>query len=185
METYIELVLSEMAACVRKISTKSLDLAVSLIEIAPRIFVAGAGRSGLAMRAFGMRLMHLGRAAYVVSETMTPSIKMGNLLIIASGSGRTSSLVGIAKKARSVGAEILLFTTNEKSPLAELADYLVTIPAPSLKSNGDAGDVKSTQPMGSLFEQSLPIVCDSLILNLMERLRVDVMQMRDRHANME
>ncbi len=34
-----------------------------------RIFVMGAGRSGLVGKAFAMRLMHLGFSVYVVGET--------------------------------------------------------------------------------------------------------------------
>ena len=39
--------------------------------------------------------------------------------------------------------------------------------------------------MGSLFEQSLLILCDSLILTLMQRTGVDAAQMLQRHANLE
>ena len=56
----IEQILTEVADCVRRVSTESLVQAVALIESSARIFVAGAGRSGLCMRDFGMRLMHLG-----------------------------------------------------------------------------------------------------------------------------
>ena len=41
---------------------------------AENIFVTGAGRSGLAAKAFAMRLMHLGLSAYVVGETISPAI---------------------------------------------------------------------------------------------------------------
>src|SRR5665811_602610 len=39
-----------------------------------RVFVMGAGRSGLAAKAFAMRLMHLGLNVYVVGETVTPCL---------------------------------------------------------------------------------------------------------------
>ncbi len=39
---------------------------------AKRIYVMGAGRSGLIAKAFAMRLMHLGMHSYVVGETITP-----------------------------------------------------------------------------------------------------------------
>jgi 6-phospho-3-hexuloisomerase len=58
MDDVIEQVLSEITACVRQVQAKSLVQAGELIESASRIFVAGAGRSGLCMRALGMRLMH-------------------------------------------------------------------------------------------------------------------------------
>ena len=68
------------------------------------------------MRALGMRLMHLGKTVYVVGETTTPSIAAEDLLILGSGSGRTTGLLAMAEKARSRGAQIMLFTTDATSP---------------------------------------------------------------------
>jgi len=180
MESTLEQVLGEVATCVRQVSAESLVRAELLMETAPRVFVAGAGRSGLCMRALGMRLMHLGKTVYVIGETITPSISAANLLIIGSGSGRTAGLLAMTEKARNQGAQILLFTTDAASPLAQLADHRIVIPAPSLREAQG-----SLQPMGSLFEQSLLILCDSLILRSMQRTGVDAAQMLERHANLE
>jgi 6-phospho-3-hexuloisomerase len=185
MESLCEQVLSELAVSVRGVSAESLSQAGALMESAVRIFVAGAGRSGLCMRALGMRLMHLGKTVYVVGDTTTPSIAADNLLILGSGSGRTACLLPIARRAQRQAAKILLFTTDMNSPLAEMADYLVIIPAPSLRTTEAMTGVKSVQPMGSLYEQTLLILCDSLILRLMQRTRVGVAQMIERHANLE
>ena len=125
-----------------------------------------------------MRLMHVGKTVYVVGETTTPAITVGDLLIFGSGSGRTAGLLAAAETARHQGAQILLFTTDATSTLAGLADHRVVIPTPSLREG-------SLQPMGSLFEQSLLILCDSLILKLMQRTGVDATQMLERHANLE
>lgn len=181
----VEQILAEVVNCARQVSTDSLIRAGTLIESSPRIFVAGAGRSGLCMRALGMRLMHLGKTVYVVGETTTPSIGASDLLILGSGSGRTASLLAMAEKAQRVGAQVLLFTTDEESPLTVLSNFRVVIPAPSLKSaEGEHGPV-SIQPMGTLFEQSMLILCDSLIVGLMQRTGVSASQMFERHANLE
>jgi 6-phospho-3-hexuloisomerase len=185
MDDLIENVLAEITTCLHVVSSESLAKAGALIEIAPRIFVSGAGRSGLIMRALGIRLMHLGKTVYVVGDSTTPSIKSGDLLIIGSGSGQTSTLIAIAKKAQSQGANILLFTTNPASPLAKCADQYVALPAPSLENGADECDLMSMQPMGTLFEQSLLIVCDTIILGLMSRTGVSASQMREHHANLE
>ena len=184
-ESIIEQVLAEVTVCIRQVSTESLSQAGALMEVASRIFVAGAGRSGLCMRALGMRLMHLGKTVYVVGETTTPSIAAENLLILGSGSGRTASLFAMAKQARREGAKILLFTTDANSPLAELADQRVVIPAPSFKTTEGVRGLKSVQPLGTLFEQSLLILCDSLILGLMQQTGVGAVQMFERHTNLE
>ena len=185
MDALIGQVLSELEACVSQVSVESLAQALALIESAPRIFVTGAGRSGLCMRALGMRLMHLGKTVYVVSETTTPGIAAKNLLIIGSGSGRTVSLLTMARQARSQDAKVLLFTTDATSPMAELANQLVLIPTPSLGMNEGERDHLSIQPMGTLFEQSLLILCDSLILRMMRQSGVSAAHMLERHANLE
>lgn len=185
MDVAFEQILTELSACVHQVSTENLAQAAELMESCPQIFVAGAGRSGLCMRALGMRLMHLGKTVHVVGETTTPSIAASDLLILGSGSGRTTSLLTMAGQAKRQGAKILLFTTDVTSPLAELADYRVVIPAPSLKTvEGTSGPV-SIQPMGSLFEQSMLILCDSLILGLMQKTGISAAQMLKRHANLE
>jgi 6-phospho-3-hexuloisomerase len=184
-DSLVEQILAEVVDCARQVSTESLIRAGTLIESSPRIFVAGAGRSGLCMKAFGMRLMHLGKTVHVVGETTTPSIAASDLLILGSGSGRTTSLLAMAEKAQRMGAQVLLFTTDAESPLAGLSNLRVVIPAPSLKSTeGVAGHI-SIQPMGTLFEQSMLVLCDSLILGLMQRTGVSSAQMFERHANLE
>jgi 6-phospho-3-hexuloisomerase len=185
IDATLEQILTEVQICVRRVSAESLSQAAELMEYSTRIFVAGAGRSGLCMRALGMRLMHLGKTAHVVGETTTPSISMGDLLIIGSGSGRTASLLTMAGQARNRGAKILLFTTDVTSPLAELADQHVIIPAPSFRMAEGARAFMSTQPLGTLFEQALLILCDWLVLRLIQRTGIGAAQMFERHANLE
>ena len=185
MDSLIRQVLSELEACVSQVSVGSLDQALALIESAPRIFVAGAGRSGLCMRALGMRLMHLEKTVYVVGEMTTPGIAAKDLLILGSGSGQTASLLTMARQARNREAKTLLFTTDASSPIAELANQLVLVPAPSLGMNAGEREQMSIQPMGTLFEQSLFILCDSLILRMMRQSEVSVAQMLERHANLD
>jgi 6-phospho-3-hexuloisomerase len=185
MDSTLEQILAEVAACVRQVSADSLVQAGELMGSSPRVFVAGAGRSGLCMRALAVRLMHLGKTVYVVGEMTTPSISGADLLILGSGSGRTAGLLTIADQARRVGAKILLFTTDADSPLAELADHRIVLPAPSLKENEGEPGHTSVQPMGTLFEQSLLILCDSLVLGMMQRTGVSAARMFERHANLE
>ena len=184
-DSLVDQILAEVVSCVRQVSTEDLIQAGELIASSPRIFMAGAGRSGLCMKAFGMRLMHLGKTVYVAGETITPSIAASDLLILGSGSGRTASLLAMAEQARRRGAQVLLFTTDATSPLGQLSNFRVVIPAPSLKSIEGAPGYISAQPMGTLFEQSMLILCDSLILRLMQFNGVSAAQMLEHHANLE
>jgi 6-phospho-3-hexuloisomerase len=185
MNNIIEQVVFEITACVKQVSAESLIQAGELIESASHIFVVGAGRSGLCMKAFGMRMMHIGKTVHVVGEITTPAIAEGDLLIIGSGSGQTSSLLAVAGQAKKRRAKILLFTTNPSSLLAEMADHRVVISAPLYQAYPGGHTLTSVQPLGTLFEQTTLILCDSLILGLMQRTGVSAVQMLERHANLE
>ncbi|MFA6271362.1 MAG: 6-phospho-3-hexuloisomerase [Candidatus Paceibacterota bacterium] len=181
-----EIVSNEIKACLSGISVEEFQSALSEIDRAGQIFVTGAGRSGLAMRAFAMRLMHAGKSVHVVGDVTVPSITKDDLLIIGSGSGSTESLLVYAKRAKMIGARLLLLTIVSNSAISELANCLICIPAPSSKVKNSIGKTASVQPMGSLFEQSLFILGDCLILEHMKRHELDGEHMfHSRHANLE
>jgi 6-phospho-3-hexuloisomerase len=177
-------VIRELDRTLKAVAPQEAERLADFIFAANRIFVAGAGRSGLAMRAFAMRLMHMGFSVYVVGETVTPAIKADDLIVIGSGSGATATLVAIASKAKSLGASLALVTIFPGSPIGRLADAVVKIPASTPKAQGDA-HYASVQPMGSLFEQSLLIVLDIIVMRVMERMSFDSTTMFERHANLE
>ena len=118
------------------------------ISRANKIFVAGGGRSGFMAKAFVMRMMHVGLDAYVVGETVTPSLEADDIFIVGSGSGETQSLAAMTKKAKRIGALVVAVTINPQSTIGKLADVNIEIPAQA-KAEGNSG--KSIQPMGSLF----------------------------------
>jgi len=86
----------------------------------------------LVCKFFAMRLMHSGYDVSVVGEIVTPSIKRGDLLIIISGSGETEQLIAFTKKAKEVGASILLITTKADSTIGDMADAVFQIGRPDL-----------------------------------------------------
>jgi 6-phospho-3-hexuloisomerase len=111
--------------------------------------------------------MHMGLDPYVIGETVTPNLEKGDIFIIGSGSGETKSLVAMAEKAKNIGGTIAAITIFPESTIGKLADITIQVPAQA-KSKEDVGN-KSIQPMGSLFEQSLLLIYDSVILRFMER----------------
>ena len=184
IQPYISQILDELSETVGHVCNDSAEKLADAILAAETTFVAGAGRSGLAMKSFAMRLMHLGFDIYVVGETVTPSITEKDMLLIGSGSGSTSSLVVNANKADAIGATICLITIDENSPIAKMAEVVLAIPAPSPKVNRDLG-FRSVQPMGSLFEQSLLLTLDAIVLLLMEKTGKTPESMFTRHASLE
>lgn len=154
------------------------------IMAANKILVAGAGRSGFAAKAFAMRLMHMGFDAYVTGETVTPNLEADDLFLVASGSGETGSLVVMSQKAKKIGAKIATVTIRPEGSVGQMADITVKIPAPTPKAKVSE-EFCSIQPMGSLFEQSLFLFLDAVILRLMEKQGNDSDTMFTRHANLE
>lgn len=184
MKRHLDAMLSELSRTLAGLDETAMGRILDAIKKGRRIFTAGAGRSGLMMRSFAMRLMHLGLDVSVVGETVTPAIGEHDLLLIGSGSGATASLLGHAKRAREIGAEICLITVRKHSPMASMADIILEIPATSPKKGSETGN-ESVQPMSTLFEQSLLLTLDALILEIMDRSGRDSADMFTLHANLE
>jgi 6-phospho-3-hexuloisomerase len=166
--------LTEVAAHVDRNEMARL---VDVMRGGKRIFVAGIGRSGLMARALAMRLMHLEFDVHVVGETTTPSIGKGDLLVCCSRYGKSRTLKTYVEKAHESGARAALVTMTAKSPLAKRVDEVFVIPV-------EAGG-KSRQPLGTVFEQSLLLYCDALVMLAMKRLGVSEDEMRRRHTQLE
>lgn len=173
-------IIDEVLSAGNEINENEVDTLVSSILSAKHIFVAGAGRSGLMIRGFANRLLHLGYSVSVVGEISSPHTRPGDLFIIGSGSGETTSLINQANIAINNGVQIALITTNPDSSLGKMADTIVVIPA---KSKKDAE--QTLQPMGSQFEQTTLFLYDSLILTLMEKTGENNQTMKQRHADLE
>lgn len=181
---YADKVLAELNGTLSQIDNAQADILASRILASKKVLVAGAGRSGFAVKAFAMRLMHMGFDAYVVGETVTPNLETEDLLLIGSGSGETGSLITMANKAKALKGGLALVTIFPDSSIGKLADITVRIPAPTPKAKTDNG-LTSIQPMGSLFEQSLFLFLDIVILKLMGLKSKDSDTMFKRHANLE
>lgn len=174
----------DIAKAAEKVNEQQVEDLVEKISEAKRIYVAGAGRSLLVMRCFAMRLMHLGFESYVVGDTTTPAFLAGDLLLAASGSGETSGLINITQKAKKLGGMIGVFTINKESSLGQIADVLVEIPAYTAKAAYKDMN-KGILPSGSLFEQTVLVLTDSLIIPLAEKKNIKFEGEFLRHANLE
>ncbi len=158
-----------------------------------KILVMGAGRSGLVGRAFAMRLLHMGFNAYVLGDTIVPSIRKGDLVIAISGSGRTRLIVTAADAAKTVGATVAAITTYPDSPLGKLADIIVKVPGRTkLADRMDdyfarqiLGIHEPLAPLGTLFEDTTMVLLDGVVYSIMKTLGIKEEEMKERHANIE
>jgi len=180
---YLAKVVQELSQTVHLIRDSEAEKLINQILESKKIFVAGAGRSGLMGKSFVMRMMHMGIDAYVVGETVTANLEKDDLLIIGSGSGETKTLVAIAEKAKSLGGTVAAITISSESTIGELADIIVKLPGAT--KDQPEGDYRTIQPMGSLFEQAMLLFYDALILRFMEKKNLDSNKMYGKHANLE
>jgi 6-phospho-3-hexuloisomerase len=178
----IDLVLAENRRVLEKVDHVRIDEVVEAIVSSNRIFVAGEGRSGLAIRMVAMRLVHLGFHVHVLGETTTPSLRTDDLFMVFSGSGATGTVSMLVSKARSIGAKVVAITTQPDSPVGQSADLVVRIEAAAKQDH--SGQV-SKQFAGSLFEQATLLLFDALFHVLSRRLEKDPEALWKAHVNVE
>jgi len=174
-----QLIVDKLSSILEATDSSYDEKLTSMLDNANRIVLAGAGRSKLVGNFFAMRLVHSGYDVSVVGEIVTPSIKKGDLLIIISGSGETEQLVAFTKKAKAVGADIMLISTTSDSTIADLADGVFQIGTPEMYSK-----VKG-MPMGTVFELSTLLFLESTVSHIIHEKGIPEEIMRERHANLE
>lgn len=179
-------ILSEIKKSISSLKTEQVEKMIDMItELGNRkIFVVGAGRSGLIGRAFAMRLMHLGFNAYVVGETITPALSRGDILLAVSGSGATTFSVEVAKTSKRAGGKVIAITSYPTSPLGRLADHVVVLKGKT-KMAEETEIYEFSAPLGTLFEVSCLVFFDSVVVELMHRLDETEEDMRRRHTTIE
>ena len=160
---------------------------------AENIFVTGAGRSGLAAKAFAMRLMHLGLSAYVVGETISPAIHKNDCIIAISGSGETNTIVSAARIAKDRGSRVLAVTSYPESTLGQLTDSYLLVKGRTKQEVDDEnymkrqihGNYTSLTPLGTAFELTTLVFLDAIVSELMDKMQQTENDLRNRHAVLE
>ncbi|GGK06374.1 6-phospho 3-hexuloisomerase [Lentibacillus kapialis] len=183
MKQTIKSITNEVTEVLEKVDNDELELLARQIAQSRRVFIAGNGRSGLAGKMFAMRLMHIGYTVYVVGETITPSIKEDDLLIVISGSGGTQTLVYYVNKAKEAHSSVGSITTNMDSPIGQSCDFVVKVPAVTKKTKGHRNTI---QPLGSQFDQSVHVLLDGIVVFLIEHYAQSAGDIfNKKHANLE
>ena len=176
-----KIVLQEHRSVLLDVKDKEVEKLLDALAQAKCIQVFGMGRMKCAVRAFVMRLMHMGLDAHVVYDTTCPNIGPGDLLIAnAACTTICYTVMGFAKRA---GAKVVAITANPNSKAAKLCDFTV-----SLRGQVHGGrpyEIPSVQPMAALFEQAIFIFEDIIIQLLMKKLKITARQMAKRHTNLD
>lgn len=181
VETRYSEMLNEIANVMRDVSANELRTLCNEIVAVRRIFLIGAGRTGLILRMLAMRLMQVGRQVYFVGDCTTPAIVAADLLIAASFSGTTTTTLALAKKSLTFGARLSVITGQAESPLTQIANTTLWLPIPKNAT------VNHYQPqvLNTLFEQCLFVTNSLIIEDVIDQLNEDEPRMLRRHANLE
>jgi len=182
LKANLKLILAENQKLADQIDFDQIALLIPYLQNADRVFITGAGRSGLSLKSAAMRLMHFGLTVFVAGETTTPAIRKGDVLLAASGSGTTGTIVKAAEKTVAAGAKVVALSTTLDSPLAKLASLTVILPAAQKQ---DHGKTVSVQYAGSLFEQGILLLTDALFQTMWAVDGTAAEELWKRHANLE
>jgi|TARA_B110000037_G_scaffold219424_1_gene284551 6-phospho-3-hexuloisomerase len=193
-----KIIINEISDVILSIPESQTQELIEQITKSQRIFLIAVGRVNLSLQCFGKRLSHLGfKVELVGSLTEKPATKK-DLLIVASGSGESIIPLNIAKKAKKIGCKILHITSAKKSTIRKLADYVVEIKSPTkLKkynskknekeslSDSASKTKKSIQPMSTIFDQVLHIYGDLVVIQIIDKMKINKINLWKYHANLE
>lgn len=176
--------LQELGAVLARVDEAGIDTACQTLARAQKIVVYGCGREALQLKGFAMRLYHLGLEVSVVGDMNTPPVGPGDVFLVSSGPGETTTVLTLMQVARDAGATVLLLTAEAGGSATALADFTLLIPAQTMAR--DQGPQKtSLLPMGSVFEGALFLLFEVMVLKLKGLTGQSSEAMRARHTNME
>jgi 6-phospho-3-hexuloisomerase len=193
MNTYLhfkETVMSEIDEVLSSVDPQQLRKLVSAITKNNEVKVLGyaAGRMGSGLKAFVMRLNHLGIKASFFGDNYVPPMNENDVFICCSNSGSTKSVLSILEifKAKANGT-VVSFVGNDKSKMAELSDIVIKFKTCNggLNSADDPTKIDSIQPMTTLTEQSMFILFDIITMMVIETMGIDIKETKKYHSNIE
>ena len=184
MKTSIRAILDNIETAQDFLDEETVNQFEDIIINSENVFVTGAGRSGLAAKAFAMRLMHLGLSSYVVGETISPAINAEDCIIAISGSGETNTIVSAARIAKNRGSKVLAVTSYPESTLGQLADGYLLVKGRTKKEVDDE-NYTSLTPLGTAFELTTLVFLDAIVSELMEKMQQTESDLKARHTVLE
>jgi DNA-binding MurR/RpiR family transcriptional regulator len=107
---------------------------VDAIHNAGRVDIYGASASGFVAFDFQQKLHRIGRTAFYwpdvhIALTSAALLGKGDVAVGISHSGTTSDVVEVLQQARSRGATTVALTNFPRSPITEVADFVLTTAA--------------------------------------------------------
>lgn len=181
-------ILNEIKQVLDSINEKEVDELIETIKSSDKVVGYGAGRMGLSLKAFMMRLNHLGIRAYYIDDTYIPPLTQYDMVLVSSGSGETSMIKNFVKRVKEkTDCPVAAILGNKNSGIGKLADWVVEFkPCNGGLNSEDSDDkISSIQLMSTLNEQATYILFDIMTLKLADRLSLDTEKTKRNHFNVE
>lgn len=185
---YEKEILNEIEQVLNSINEDEVDRLVDLISTSDKVVGYGAGRMGLSLKAFIMRLNHLGIQAYYLGDTYIPPLTEYDLVIVSSGSGETSMIKKFVEEVkRKTNACVASVVGNEYSSISGLSNHVVVFKPCNGGLNSADSDLKinSIQLMSTLNEQATYVLFDIIAKKLADKLGMDTEKTKRYHFNVE
>jgi 6-phospho-3-hexuloisomerase len=187
---YKNTILAEIDEVLASIDESKIEAMVDVLTGNKEIKVLGyaAGRMGSGLKAFIMRLNHLGIKASFFGDNYVPPMNANDVFICCSNSGTTKSVVNILEifKAKA-GGKVISFVGNDNSKMAELSDIVIKFKTCNggLNSADDPSKINSIQPMTTLTEQAMFVLFDLIVMMIIDKLGIDIKDTKQYHSNIE
>ena len=189
----MRLIIENLKEVIDKLDKEAIKAMLQKTIDGNRVFVMGAGRSGLVAKAFAMRLMQLGFSVYVVGETTTPAVLPSDVVIAISRSGETRTITDLGKAAKDIGSTLLTITSKKDSTLSKISDITLIIPSKMKNDSEEANylerhmlsDYKKMFPLGTSFEITALVFLDSVISQLIMLTGTSEDELKSRYTNIE
>jgi len=174
--------LEEVGAALAEVDSEEVEALSGAIAGARRVVCYGLGREGLMLRAFVMRLVHLGMDAHIAGDITALPVSAGDLVVVAAGPGDLALAETMVALAQRAGAKVAVLTAQPTGRVPSMADLVVTIPAQTMADDRASASIL---PMGTAFEIALLVLLDLVAIDLRARTGQTLADLRERHFNLE
>ena len=181
-------ILNEIDEVLSSVNEERVNSLISMIQTSDKIVGYGAGRMGLSLKAFIMRLNHLGIKAYYIDDTYIPPLTQYDMVLVSSGSGETSMIKHFVERVKEkTDCPVVSILGNKNSSIGKLSDWVVEFkPCNGGLNSADSDDkISSIQLMSTLNEQATYILFDIIAKKLADKLDLDTEKTKRNHFNVE
>ena len=168
-----------------RVVSRFVDTIEDTIRKGNELFVVGSGRSAMVGQMFQTRLEHLDVTVHFITNSRSvPHLRKGDLLLVISGSGRTSIVKAIIESYLDSNPHIISITSYPDSWIGRMSDLVVPLIGRTKIdiARREKGEEASLTPEGTQFEIAAAVFLDGVIAELVKRFEQTNEDLLARHS---